>query len=85
MARPTQKAKIAVSSLQLPCPWFLLLEKEKGCTILSLATTNKQELFLEYGILSSPFVHCFPRMFSRAYVFPFCAAIILGTLPFLQG
>lgn len=86
MARPTQKAKIAVSSLQLLCPLFLFLEKnDKGCTILSLATTNKHELFLKYRILSNSYVHCFSQMFFHVYIFPFCTDIILGMLPFLQG
>lgn len=70
--RPTQKAKIAVGSLQLLCPLFLFLEKDKGCTILSLATTNKHGLFLKGGNLSVLIflTGFFFSMFSHAYIFP---------------
>lgn len=85
-SRPTQKAKIAVSSLQLLCTLFLFLEKDKGCTILSLATTNKHELFLKGGSLSVlVFITAFFQCFLMLTFSPLCTDIVLGTLLFLQG
>lgn len=86
-ARPTQKAKIAVGSLQLLCPLFLFLEKDKGCTILSLATTNKHGLFLKGGNLSvliflTGFVY---QCFLMLTFSPLCTDIVLGMLLLLKG
>lgn len=84
-ARPTQKAEIAVDWLQLLCPLFL--ERDKGCTILSSAATNKAGILLKRcDSLQSLHSSLFSSKYFVTFTsFPFCTDIILGTLPFFQG